>query len=61
MNKIQMSDTIWPTATKDLGNTEIFKSTKGNFWCENTGISKEQTSTAIKSFSSQKKHQLQRN
>ena len=54
MNKIQMSDATGSFATKDLRNTEIFKNVEIDFWCENTGITKEKISVAIKRLPAQK-------
>jgi iron-sulfur cluster repair protein YtfE (RIC family) len=53
MNKIQMSDTTGPIASKDFRNTEIFKSMEIDFWCESTGITKEQNISAQKNISCQ--------
>ena len=54
MNKIQISDATRPVTTKDFRNTEIFKSMEIDFWCENTGISKEQISVAMKRLPAEK-------
>jgi regulator of cell morphogenesis and NO signaling len=51
MNKIEMSDTNKPIASKDFRNTEIFKSMEIDFWCESTGITKEQDIPAQKNIS----------
>ena len=52
MNKIQMNHTT--VATKDLRDTEIFKSMEIDFWCENTGITTVKINAAMENFSLQK-------